>query len=264
MAIYHASMRMLSRSDRNTVKAIAYRTGIDLYDERSGQWFYYSHKDVTHVELLLPSDAPQWAKDLQQEVLQDRKLGIQKLSHLAERVENRKNSQVYREFEFALPKELTREQNINLAHEFLQDQACQLGMMVVSSFHFDVHEETGEGRPHCHAAMLTRRLGEQGFTTKERDWNKKSLLLTWREQLASYINFHLKRHGHDVQVDHRSYAEQGINILPQPKLARGVKTRDGKDRSQQVMAREMPWLSSSHPKDRVSKERRSDHRHPPQ
>ena len=229
MAIYHASMRMLSRSDRNTVKALAYRTGTDLYDERTGKWFYYSSKNVAHVELLLPRDAPAWAKELQKEILQDRNKGIQKLSNLAERAEKRKDSQVYREFEFALPKELTKEQNIKLANEFLQDQACQLGMVAVPSFHFEVDEETGEGRPHCHAIFLTRTLEEEGLCQKkETSWDRTEVLLTWREQLAGYINFYLKLYGHEARVDHRSYAEQGIDILPQPKLARGMKILEGK------------------------------------
>ena len=219
-------MRVLSRSDRNTVKAIAYRTGTDLYDERTGKWFYHSDKDVAHVELLLPKDAPAWAKELQKEISEDRQKGVQKLSDLAEAAEKRKNSQVYREFEFALPKELTKAQNIKLANEFLQDQACGRGMMVVASFHFDADEETGEQRPHCHALLMTRRLDEQGFSHKEREWNKKSFLLEMREQWAAYANFHLKLHGHDVRIDHRSYADQGIDIAPQPKLARNVKTME--------------------------------------
>ena len=164
---------MLSRSDRNTVKALAYRTGTDLYDERTGQWFYYSNKDVVHVELLLPKDAPLWAKELQYKIAQDRTSGVQAFPNLAERAERRKNSQVYREFEFALPKELTKEQNIELANEFLQDQACQLGIVALPSFHFDVEPDTGEGRPHCHAVFLTRRLDEQGLCAKKETGTKR-------------------------------------------------------------------------------------------
>ena len=236
MAIFHASVRNLSRSDRNTVKAVAYRTGTDLYDERSGKWFYYSSKDVAHVELLLPDSAPQWAKDLQLKIAQDRNAGVQEFSNMAERAEKRKDARIYREFEFALPKELTKEQNIKLANEFLQDQACQLGMVALPSFHFDVDEETGEGRPHCHAIFLTRELEEKGLCAKkETSWNQKDLVLTWREQLAGYTNFHLKMYGHEARVDHRSYEAQGIDILPQPKLGRGTKVRDSKSRSDEVM-----------------------------
>ncbi|MGI4815298.1 MAG: AAA family ATPase, partial [Janthinobacterium lividum] len=218
------------------MKAVAYRTGTDLYDEKSGKWFYYSSKDVAHVELLLPENAPQWAKDLQVKIAQDRNAGVQEFSNLAERAEKRKDARIYRELEFALPKELTKEQNIKLANEFLQDQACQLGMVALPSFHFDTDEETGEGRPHCHAVFLTRTLEEKGLCAKkETSWDQTSVCLTWREQLAGYINFYLKMYGHEARVDHRSYKDQGIDILPQPKLGRGAKVRDSKERSDEVM-----------------------------
>ncbi|CAK9254210.1 unnamed protein product [Sphagnum jensenii] len=220
-------MKALTRSDRNTVKAVAYRAGTDLYDERTGQWFYHSDKDVTHVELLLPKDAPGWARELQQEISQDRKAGIQRLSNLAEQAEKRKDSCVYREFEFALPKELTNEQNIKLAHEFLQDQACGRGIMALANFHFDEKE-----KPHCHALFMTRRLNDEGFSgKKEISWEKKAFLFEMREQWAAYANFHLKLHGHDIRIDHRSYAEQGIDLEPQPKLARGVQEMEGRSSS---------------------------------
>ena len=220
--MYHASMRVLARSDRNTVKAVAYRAGTDIYDAKTGQWFYFSDKNVLHVELLLPQDAPAWSQKLQKEIEADRQKGIQKFSDLMERAEKRKDSQVYREFEFALPSELTNEQNIKLAREFLQDQAAGRGVMTLASFHFDRGGENGKSRPHCHALLVTRRLEENGFSAKERHWNKKEFLLELREQLSAYTNFHLKLHGHERRVDHRSYAEQGIDIAPQPKLARNV------------------------------------------
>jgi Ti-type conjugative transfer relaxase TraA len=217
LAVYHATIRYLSRSNRNTVKAVAYRAGTDLYDQRTGQWFYHSDKmEVGHVELLLPRDAPAWAQALKKEISQNRKEGIQKLSDLTEASEKRKDSQVYREFEFALPNELTKEQNIKLANEFLQDQVCGRGIAVVASFHWDTDEKTGEARPHCHALFVTRRLEEKEFSEhKEPEWKSKAFLLTLREQLAAYTNFHLKLHGHDLRIDHRSYAEQGVEIESQ-------------------------------------------------
>lgn len=223
MAVYHASMRILSRSTRNTVKAAAYRTGTDIYDAKTGRWFYHSDKNVLHVELLLPKDAPAWSQKLQKEIDADRQKGVQKFSDLMERAEKRKDAQVYREFEFALPSELTNEQNIKLAREFLQDQAAGRGVMTLASFHFDQAGGKGNDRPHCHALLVTRRLEENGFfNKKETAWDKKEFLLELREQLSAYINFHLKLHGYERRVDHRSYVEQGIDIAPQPKLARNV------------------------------------------
>lgn len=60
MALYHFSAKVLSRSFRNTVGALAYRAGCKLYDEKIGLSFDYRSKSVEHVELLLPKDAPEW------------------------------------------------------------------------------------------------------------------------------------------------------------------------------------------------------------
>jgi MobA/MobL family len=95
LALYHATIRYLSRSNRNTVKAVAYRTGTDLYDAKTGQWFYHSDKNVAHVEILLPKDAPLWAKELQKEISENRQKGVQKFSDLVEQAEKRKDSQIY-------------------------------------------------------------------------------------------------------------------------------------------------------------------------
>ena len=59
---------------------------------------------------------------------------------------------------------------------------------------------------------------ELGFGPKETAWNDRALLTGWRERWASLVNERLCELGHDVQVDHRSYAEQGIPLTPQGKI----------------------------------------------
>lgn len=226
MALAHGRLKMISRSNRNTVRALAYRTGCKIYDQRVGELMVTVKKihEVQHVELLLPQDAPEWALELRNLITIDRQKGIQKLSDIVEAAEKRKDAQVYREYEFALPREFTDEQCIKLANEFIQDQMCGQGMAVLANFHLDVDEETGERKPHCHALMLTRRLTELGFSLKkEVDWNRRSLGAELREQFVAYTNFHLKMHGFDERLDHRSYAERGIEIEPQPKRGTNIK-----------------------------------------
>lgn len=65
MALYHFTTKSFSRSSRNTVRAIAYRAGCKLYDQQTGQTFDYTHKPVQHVELIVPEDAPLWARNIQ-------------------------------------------------------------------------------------------------------------------------------------------------------------------------------------------------------
>jgi len=227
VAIYHFSAKVISRTSRNTVSAMAYRAGCELYDKQTGQTFNYGDKAVQHVELLLPKDAPLWAREIQELMSKDRQKGVQALVNIVEAAEKRKDAQVWREFEFALHRELTEDQNIALAREFVEDQICGHGMMAKLNFHFDIDEETGEQKPHCHVVVTTRRLEEKGLSSKkETEWNKKTYLLELREQWANYSNFHLKLHGHDIQIDHRSHKERGIEMEPQPKRGRSVSEQE--------------------------------------
>jgi Ti-type conjugative transfer relaxase TraA len=222
MALYHFSVKALSRGTRSTVRAVAYRAGCDLQDVQTGETFSYTKKDVVYVELLLPQEAPPWIRNIQTLIHQDRQCGVQMLVDKVEAAEKRINSRVWREVEFALPRELSHEQNIALAKEFVQDQLCSRGMVALLNFHFDVDQKTGEEKPHCHVLLTTRSLGEDGFEAKAREWNSRELLYELREQWAAYSNFHLKLLGHDVQIDHRSYYERGIEIEPQPKQGKNV------------------------------------------
>jgi len=223
MALYHFSAKVLSRSGRNTVRAIAYRSGCKLYDEKTGESFNYEHKAVEHVELLLPKDAPAWAVEIQKLMAEDRREGVQAFVDKVEAAEKRVDSQVWREFEFALHRELTKEQNMALAREFVADEICSHGMAAQLNFHFDEDKETGEAKPHCHVTATMRYLEEDGLSAKkERAWNSKSFLYDLRVKWEEYSNTCLKLHGHDVQIDHRSHVERGIEMEPQPKLGRNI------------------------------------------
>jgi ATP-dependent exoDNAse (exonuclease V) alpha subunit len=228
MAIYHHTTRMIGRSQGGSpVKALAYISGTQLHDERTGETWDFKDKSVQNVQILLPENAPAWAKDLQKLVSEDPEKGLQLLSDIANRAEKRADAQVYREVEFSLPRELTYEQNKALAEEYVQDQFCGLGMLAVQGFHTEMDEKTGELNPHCHTFFLTRELTEEGLSEKKnRDWNTREIHEVWREQWAQYASFHLKMHGFDITLDHRSYKDQGLDIEPQIKLGKGVKEQE--------------------------------------
>ncbi len=59
---------------------------------------------------------------------------------------------------------------------------------------------------------------EVGFGPKETAWNDRTLLQQWRERWGEMANLRLAELGHDVRIDHRSYAEQGIDLEPQHKI----------------------------------------------
>ena len=133
-AIYHFTAKVISRSKgRSALAAAAYRSASQLHDCRQDLTFDYAAKpDVTHSEILAPEGAPQWARD--------REL----LWNAVEAGEKRRDAQVAREVEFALPEELKRSEAIALTREFVVQ-----GMVADLNVHWD------QGNPHADV-MLTR------------------------------------------------------------------------------------------------------------
>lgn len=207
MAIYHFSARVISRSKgKSAIACSSYRAGEKLYDERYDEWRDYSHKPgVLHSEILLPKNAP--------ERLNDRAT----LWNEIEKNEKRKDAQLARDLEITLPRELTFDQNLKLARNYLQDMFVSKGMIADFAYH-NAHASDGESQPHIHVMLSLRELSEKGFGLKVRAWNDKQTLNHWREQWAEYTNQALARHGHDLRIDHRSFRDLGIELEPQRKV----------------------------------------------
>jgi len=202
MASYHISVKIISRGGgKSAIAAAAYRSRDKLYDERQAMEFDYSKKkDLAHSEILLPVNAPEKWKDRET------------LWNEVERFEKRKDAQLAREIELALPRELRLDQQIELVREFAQDQFVSRGMIA------DICIHKSETNPHVHIMLTTREITEDGFGKKVTDWNKRAELLKWREEWAIVQNRRLLEAGYDVQVDHRSYAVRGIDLEPQIKI----------------------------------------------
>jgi Ti-type conjugative transfer relaxase TraA len=200
---------------------MSYCSATILVDSRTGEIWDHPDKDhVKYVEILIPEGSPEWIKEIEQECKSSWVNAMQKFSDACESAEKRKDSQVYREVEVSLPNELTDEQNMVWLREFVRDVYVKRGMVAALHFHAKTNEESGIYQPHCHVVLTTRHLLDEGFGLKNRDWNKHSLLEEAREQYAAYQNAALKEHGFDIRVDHRSYANRGIDLEPQPKLGR--------------------------------------------
>ena len=132
--MFHFSAKVLSRGTRSTVRAVV-SCWIELTDIQTGETFTYKNKDVHSVELVLPKDAPEWGIEIQKQLIkEDRRTGVQALSEKAEAAEKRIDARVWREFEFSLHRELTHEQNISLAKEFVEDQICFKGDGRIAQF----------------------------------------------------------------------------------------------------------------------------------
>ena len=224
MAIYHFNAQIVSRSTgASAVAGTAYRAGECLTDERTGQQHDYRQRDdLDGAEILTPREAPDWA--------QDRAL----LWNAVESAERRKDAQVAREVRVAIPRELRPEDGRALVRDYAQRAFVDRGMVADLAYH------GGQGEnPHAHIMLTTRTIGPEGFGPKNRDWNKKAQLATWREDWAASANRALARHGHAERIDHRTLAVQRDEALQRGDTARA----ETLDRDPEIHVGRASWMA---------------------
>jgi len=207
MTIYHFSVKVIGRaSGRSSVAAAAYRSASRLHDERLDRDHDFSNKSgVVHSEVMLPENAP--------EALSDR----EKLWNEVEAVEKRKDAQLAREVEFAIPREMNQQQGIELARDFVQQEFVDRGMVADLNVHWDVDAD-GQAKPHAHVMLTMREATPDGFGQKVREWNDQANVEQWRERWADHVNARLAELDIDARIDHRSLEAQGIDLEPQDKI----------------------------------------------
>src|SRR6202142_1078246 len=180
MAIYHLHVKVIGRkSGSSAVASAAYRSGSRLRDERLDRSHDFSGKrGVVHSEVMLPEHAPQAWSDRE------------RLWNDVEAFEVRKDAQLAREVEFALPREMTQAQGIELARDFVQTEFVDRGMIADLNVHWDIGPD-GLAKPHAHVMLSMREVkpdGEGAFGKKVREWNSTDLLTDWRERWAEHVN----------------------------------------------------------------------------
>ncbi|WOF44739.1 Ti-type conjugative transfer relaxase TraA [Sphingopyxis indica] len=207
MAIFHFSVQVIGRtSGRSAVGAAAYRAGERLHDERLDRDHdFRARSGVEHSEILLPEGVP------------DRFSDRETLWNEVEAVELRKDAQLAREVEFAIPREMTKEQGIELARDFVQTEFVDRGMIADLNVHWDIGAD-GLVKPHAHVMLTMREVGEDGFGAKVREWNEHAHVGQWRERWEAHVNARLAELDIDARIDHRSLEAQGIALEPQDKI----------------------------------------------
>ena len=228
MAIYHMSIKIGSKGKgQSAVAAAAYRSGDKLTDKETGLISDYTRKGgVVHSEISLCDNAPLKYADRET------------LWNAVHEIENKKNSRLWREFEVALPKEFSQDEQIETVRDFVK-QLTDSGMCADWSLH-----DKGDGNPHAHIMATVRsiaddgewapksklvydldengerifqKLNKQGYkqykSHKEdyNNWNAKERVEEWRAAWAKCCNDRLAERDH---IDHRSYERQGIDQIP--------------------------------------------------
>jgi Ti-type conjugative transfer relaxase TraA len=231
--------QVISRgAGRSIVSAAAYRHRARMMDEQAGTSFSYrgGSSELMHEELALPDQIPAWL----QAAVGGRTTAkaSEALWNAVDAFEKRADAQLARELIIALPEELTRTENIALVREFVRDNLTSKGMVADWVYH------DKDGNPHIHLMTTLRPLTEEGFgpkkvavlgedgeplrvVTPDRPNGKivyklwagdKETMKAWKIAWAETANRHLALAGHDIRLDGRSYAEQGLDGIAQKHL----------------------------------------------
>ena len=246
----HNEITIVQRSQRQSaVAAAAYQSGEKLFCEYDQQVKHYPEKrGIVHNEILLPANAPPEYADRNT------------LWNAAEAVEKQWNSQLARRWVLTIPREIPPDQYAVLVREFCQQQFVSKGMIA----DFAIHDPHPPGHnPHAHVLLTMRAMDEHGkWLSKSRkvydldengeriklssgrwkshkedtvDWNDQKYCEIWRHEWEVIQNRYLEANDRPERVDLRSYARQGLDIVPtvhegaavRQMEKRGIKTNIG-------------------------------------
>jgi len=146
----------------------------------------------------------------------------------------RANGRLGKEIEFALPRQLSTDQQRELVEAFAQHVCGK-----AQPYTFAIHRNTDPNKqdnPHCHLIFSERindyvdrpaknffkrsnkKHPEKGGAKKSTKFKPKNWLEQVRKDWSEMANLALKRADLDVRIDHRSYADRGIMRAPQQHL----------------------------------------------
>lgn len=208
MASYHLSVKTIKRSaGRSSTAAAAYRSGDRIECQREGRIHDYSRKQgVEETFIVAPKDAPDWVQDRS------------RLWNEAEASETRRNSVTAREWELALPSEISAEARSQITRQFAEQLVDRYGVAVDVAIHAP-HREGDQRNHHAHVLTSTRKLEPEGFTAKTRVLDSAKTGGAEIEQMrgvwAELQNQALERAGEVERVDHRSLEAQREEALNQ-------------------------------------------------
>jgi|TARA_R110002167_G_scaffold184717_1_gene385195 Ti-type conjugative transfer relaxase TraA len=168
MAIQYIRERYITRSNgHNALAAAAYRANETLYCERTGTTYNYSNKgDCVYSQILLPEAAYDEKTNDSNHPFLDRETLWNAVEEAESSHNRRATAQLSFELKVALPKELTREQNIELINQYVKDHYVdRYGVAADICIH-----DKGDGNPHAHVMFTLRNVLKVGFSkTKNRE-----------------------------------------------------------------------------------------------
>ena len=223
MAIFHMSFSNISAGKgRSAIASAAYRSGEKLFDDKEGRSYLYARPVMPESFILTPKNAPDWASNREQ------------LWNEVEKKDRKSNSRYAKEFNVALPVELSEDEQKELLTKYVQENFVDQGMVADVAIHRD-HLDN----PHAHV-MLTNRpfnpdgswglkaktqyikdengkqlLTKGGFPKQRKiwlvDWDKKEKINEWRKNWALSVNQFLAQKNIPDRISEKSFVDQGID-----------------------------------------------------
>ena len=227
------NFKIISRGKgQSCMASCAYYSGEKKYSEYECCW-KYPHSSPMHVklvEVMLPPNTPRAYAD------------PQTLWNAVDAAETSVNAQTARSMLFALPCELTYEQNLALVRDFCQKEFVDKGMVCNFFYH-----DKNDGNPHANIMLTLCAMDENGkWLPKSKnvyeldengnrirtpngslkrvkvdtvDWNERKYSEIWRQDWVAAQNAALESAGRLERVDMRSLERQGVeDHLPQKHL----------------------------------------------
>ena len=198
------------------MQAVAYATRSALFEERRGIAANYTYAKDHDVfwETLSPEGSGIDKKDLSiwNKADQDEdKILTRRHTDPEILLKKIATARTAYDDEFSLPKELSREQNIELVREYVNTKFIRKGLVSTYSIHWE------EGNPHVHIVYSSRAYKDGEFSpskTVSRDLRGPGGVRGLRDIAAHTINKYQELAGLEDRVDPRSYAERGIDLIP--------------------------------------------------
>ena len=247
MAIFLMSFSNISAGKgRSAIASAAYRSGEKLFDDQEGRHYFYARSVMPESFILTPKNAPAWASDRE------------KLWNEVERKDRRANSRYAKEFNVALPVELSEDEQKELLTKYVQENFVDQGMVADVAIHRD-HQDN----PHAHVMLTNRPFnpdGTWGIKSKKQyildengnkmytgtskypksrkilmvDWDKKEKIIEFRHNWAVSVNQVLEQKNIPDRISEKSFENQGIDGVPTQHEGINSKRHERKEFNQQV------------------------------
>ena len=222
------------RGGSSAVDKSAYISRTTMYSEYDGTTYYPKYtEDLVHNEVMLPVNAPAEYSDP---------------SVLWNSVEMRESksakAQLARSYKINLPNEWSYELAIEVMRDYVKRNFVDDGMCAQFAIHDSENPNTHQRNLHCHIMLTMRPILEDGSwgdkqkkiyaldadgnkirkkngqykcTTQDvTGWNSRENARKWRKDLADTINAVNDKNGlRENFWEHRSFAEQGLDTIPQ-------------------------------------------------